>query len=219
MPNGGEASRRRLELVVAMRYKREKWKSTEGHLMNAVRPDRRRHARGFTLIEVLVILGIIGIFMVVSYPSVLNIMEVRNLENTAREVQTSLQQAKLRAVDTKINHRVRFFQPAGATYWAYEVERAQANLTSTPATVTWTRVPGSSTKVISNRYAVTISLPVDGSDPVAEFSPVGAMANFTVNQNTILIRSPKLTASNQMDERIVSLFLGGSIHYDKRRSS
>jgi prepilin-type N-terminal cleavage/methylation domain-containing protein len=182
--------------------------------MSAARPDRLRHDRGFTMIEVLVILGIIGIFMVVSYPSILNILEVRNLENTAREVQTSFQQAKLRAVDTKINHRVRFFQPAGASYWAYELEQAQADLNAA-----WTRVPGSPIKVISNRYVVTISLPVDGSDPVAEFSPVGALANFTIDQNTIVIRSPKLTASNQMDERVVSLFLGGSIHFDKRRSS
>jgi len=180
--------------------------------------DRHRHDRGFTLIEVLVVLGIMGIFLIVTYPSVLNVMEVRNLENTSREIQTSLQQAKLRAVDTKVNHRVRFFRPRG-TYWAYRIERAQADLNSTPATVTWAQVPGTLMRVISDRFVVTISLPVDGSDPVAEFSPVGAMANFAANQNTIVLQSLKLSVSDQMDERVLSLFMGGSIQYAKRRSS
>jgi prepilin-type N-terminal cleavage/methylation domain-containing protein len=181
--------------------------------------SRYRHAaRGFTLIEVLVVLGIMGIFMAVAYPSILNVMEVRNLENTTRQIQTFLQQTKLRAVDTKINHRVRFFKPTG-TYWAYEMEEAQADLTSTPVTVTWVAVPGAPRKTISQRFNVTIALPLDGSDPVVEYSPVGAMANFAANQNSIIIQSPKLGASDQMDERVLGLFMGGSIHYVKRRSS
>ena len=76
--------------------------------------NRTRHrpsARGFTLIEILVVVGIMGIFLIVSYPSILNVMAVRNLDNTTREIQTYLQQAKLQAVSTKIVHRVRFHQP------------------------------------------------------------------------------------------------------------
>jgi len=175
-------------------------------------------SRGYTLLEILVVLGIIGILMLVSYPSILNVMEVRNLENTTRQIQTALQQTKLRAVDTKINHRVRFFQPDG-TYWAYQIERAQADLNATPPTITWVGVPGSPRKTISARFRVVISLPAAGSDPVAEYSPVGAMANFAANQNSIVIQSLKLSQSNQMDERVLGLFLGGSIHYAKRRSS
>jgi hypothetical protein len=45
------------------------------------------------------------------------------------------------------------------------------------------------------------------------------VANFAVDQNTIVLQSPKLDRPSQMDERVISLFMGGSIHYAKRKSS
>jgi len=175
------------------------------------RTRHRPSARGFTLIEILVVLGIIGIFMVVSYPSLLNVMAVRNLDNATRQIQTYLQQTKLKAVDTKIVHRVRFYQADGG-YWVYEMERFQID-------GTWIRVEGPPRKSIPNEFVVTLDLPVDGSDPIVVFSPVGAVANFTVDQNTIVLQSPKLDRPSQMDERVIGLFMGGSISYAKRKSS
>jgi prepilin-type N-terminal cleavage/methylation domain-containing protein len=173
----------------------------------------RQHpsARGFTLIEILVVVGIMGIFLTVSYPSILNVMAVRNLDNTTREVQTYLHQAKLQAVSTKIVHRVRFHQPEG-TYWAYEIERLQMD-------GTWIRATTAPRKTIPVRINATIDLPLDGADPTAIFSPVGAVANFAVDQNSIVLQSPKLDRPSQMDERVISLFMGGSIHYAKRKST
>ena len=182
------------------------------------RPRHRPARRGFTLIEVLVVVGIMGILMAVAYPSILNTMAVRNLENSSRQIQTYLQQTKLQAVDTKINHRVRFYHADGG-YWVYEMERMQADLTTEPSTVSWVRVPGPPRKTISPRFEVTITLPVAGPDFAIEFSPVGAVANFDVNRNAIVLRNPNLDRPGQMDERVISLFMGGSIHYAKRASA
>lgn len=168
----------------------------------------RRAGRGFTLIETLVVVAIIGIFMIVAYPSVLNIMEERNLENTARQLQTYLHQTKLRSVTTKIPQRVRFYQVD--TTWAYEMEEEQ------PDGITWVRVPGAQRKTIPARFAVTVSL---GADQAVVFSPVGTVPTFAVGQNEIVIRSPKLGRQGQMDERVIGVFMGGSINYAKRASS
>ena len=172
---------------------------------------KRRTQRGFTLIEILVVIGIMGILMVVSYPSIMNTLASRNLDNATRQIQTYLQQTKLRAVDTKIIHRVRFYLADGG-YWVYEMERLQMD-------GTWVRVEGPPRKAISGQFNVTMSLPASGADRIAIFSPVGAVANFTVGQNEIVLQSPKLDRPGQMDERVISLFMGGSIQYARRKST
>jgi len=166
---------------------------------------------GFTLLEILVVLGIMGIFMVVSYPSILNTMATRNLENTTRQLQTYLQQTKLQAVSTRIVHRVRFTR-VDASYWAYDMERLQAN-------GTWIKAQGAPRKTIPNRLNVTITFPAVGADHVAVFSPLGTFPQFAINQNSITLQNPNLDRPGQMDERVLSIFLGGSIHYSKRKSS
>ena len=173
--------------------------------------QNRPAAGGFTLLEILVVLGIMGIFMVVSYPSILNTMAVRNLENTTRQIQTYLQQTKLQAVSTRIVHRVRFFR-VDASFWAYDMERLQAN-------GTWIKAQGAPRKTIPNRVNVTITFPAAGADHVAVFSPLGTFPQFAINQNSITLQNPNLDRPGQMDERVLSIFLGGSIHYSKRKSS
>lgn len=174
--------------------------------------SRKRPAdRGFTLIEVLVVIGILGMFMIVSYPSIMNTMAARNLENSTRQVQTFLQQTKLQAVSTRIIHRVRFTRVDGA-YWAYDMERLQAD-------GTWVKAMGAPRKTISDQLDVTITLPLVGADRVAVFSAVGSVLNFAVGQNAIVLRNPKLDRPGQMDERVISLYMGGSIQYSKRASS
>jgi prepilin-type N-terminal cleavage/methylation domain-containing protein len=173
----------------------------------------RHHSasRGFTLIEILVVLGIMGIFMIVSYPSILNTMATRNLENTTRQIQTYLQQTKLQAVSTRIVHRVRFTR-VDASYWAYEMERLEPN-------GTWIRALGSPRKTIPNRLNVTITFPAAGADHVAVFSPLGTFPQFAINQNSITLQNSNLDRPGQMDERVLSIFMGGSIQYSKRKSS
>jgi len=170
-------------------------------------------AAGFTFIEIIVVIGIIGIFLAASYPSILNTMESRNLENSTRRIQTYLQQTKNRAVDVKVNHRVRFTR-AETPYWTYDMERLQFD-------GTWVKAEGAPRNVIPPKFAVTINLPVEGSDFVVEFSPLGTIVNLPIVSNTqysISLRSPKLDRPGQMDLRVLNLFMGGSIRYLKQKS-
>ncbi len=166
---------------------------------------------GFTLVEVLIVVGIMGILMLGSVPSILNIMAARDVENTARQIQTYLQQTKFQAVSTRIVHRVRFTR-IDASYWAYEMERLQEN-------GTWIKAGIAPRKVIPRGLNVTFTVPLSGADPVIIFSPVGTVANYAVGQNSITLQSPKLNRQGQMDQRIISLYMGGSIQYAKRKSS
>jgi len=171
----------------------------------------RQASGGFTLIEVLVVVGIMGILMLASYPSILNTMATRNLENTTRQIQTYLQQTKLQAVSTRIVHRVRFTR-IDASYWAYDMERLQEN-------GTWIKAQNAPPKAISNRLNVTITFPAVGADYVAVFSPLGTFPQFAINQNSITLQNPKLDRPGQWDERVLSIFMGGSIQYAKRKSA
>ena len=179
--------------------------------MNAIFLSRRRDAAGFTLIEVLIVLGIMGIFMLVSYPSIMNTMAARNLDNSTREIQTFMQQTKLRAVDTKIVHRVRFYL-ADEGYWVYEMERLQMD-------GTWVRARERSAQGHSEqvkRHHVPARL---RGRPYRHLLPRRGLRQ--LRRQPELHRPPESQArpAGQMDERVLSLFMGGSIHYAKRKST
>jgi prepilin-type N-terminal cleavage/methylation domain-containing protein len=211
-------------MMVAMRYKREKWTTTKEHLMNAACLDRRRLCRGLTLLEVLVVLGIIGIFMVVSYPSILNILAERDLDNATRQVQTLLQMTKHQAISTKVVHRVLFYQPEG-TYWSYDMQRLQAD-------GTWVKARANMPpRTIPAKLVVTLTFRTVSGGREASFSPLGTFPGeaifnasgffpaFDPTQNSITLQNPKLARLGQDDERVLTIFLGGSIQYDKKKSA
>lgn len=176
--------------------------------------EGKMREQGFTFIEVLVVIGIIAIFLVVSYPSILNTMEVRGLENATRGIQSYFQQAKLRAVENKTFYRVRFTQ-VNSAYWAYEMERAEWD----GSEITWVKVGGAPRRDIPAKFVVTLTLPLDGADYVVDFSSLGTIANFVTGQlNSIVIQSPKLYRLGRMDLRVLNLFMGGSIQYLKQKS-
>jgi len=167
--------------------------------------------RGFTLIEVIVVVAIIGILVLVSLPGILGQAEVRGLENTGREIQSTLQKAKLQAVSTKFNHRVLFYQN-DANRWEYIIEREET-------AGTWGPMPTSVAREIPGQYAVTINLPAAAGGHAIVYSPVGMVINFATVSNTVLVQSPSLKGKNQPDEIVVTVFMGGSIQFLKRMSA
>lgn len=157
---------------------------------------------GFTLIEVLVAMAIIGMMALVLYPSIINSLETRSLENASRDVLTTLQRAKFEAVKSRINHRVRF--DYAHDMWTYYIEREDS-----PGT--WNSMPTFSRRFIPTKFTATVNFP----NQIVQFSPLGFVSNYDSTQNSISIQSPKLDRYNQPDLRVISVYIGGSVQFAK----
>lgn len=175
--------------------------------------DRNRLAftrRGFTLFEILLAVALIGVMALIFYPNIMNTLETRRLENSAKELLGTMQMAKFQAVRTKLNHRVKFENENAA--WFFTIQREDA-----PAQ--WSVLHGFIRKAIPSQFNVNVNFPIVNEDgesfPVVEFSPLGLVSNFNSLQNSITLQSLKLEINKQPDERVINVFAGGSIQYLK----
>ncbi len=160
------------------------------------------HRKGVTLIEMLIVIGLLGLVILMSFPSIRNSMETRSLDNAAKDILTTMQRAKFQAVKTKLDHRIRFEELTG--YWVYYVEREE-----TPDV--WTLMPGGARISIPDKFNVTVTLPSE----IVTFSPLGFVIDFDSMQNSVTLQSPKLNQYGRPDQRTVSVFAGGSVNYSK----
>jgi prepilin-type N-terminal cleavage/methylation domain-containing protein len=171
-----------------------------------VRNTVRSRLKGFTLIEVVIVIAIIGIIALATYPSIQNTLQVRTLENSAKDILTTMQRAKFQAIKTKLDHRVRFDLRNNIWYFFIEQETGLS---------TWTKMAGFVDKSIPPQFNVTMSL----QDQTVVFSSLGFVSNFVTAHNSIILQSDKLKGYNRDDERIINVYAGGSIQYVKARSS
>jgi prepilin-type N-terminal cleavage/methylation domain-containing protein len=185
-------------------------KTIENKLSQSER-ERPSSYKGFTFIEVLVVIGIVGMILAALYPSIMNTLETRGLENKARDILTTMQQAKFQAVKTKLNHRVGFLYDGQV--WCYFIEREV-----TPGT--WSLLPGFIRKEIPTKFNTLVNYPdvVGTPDKGVVFSPIGFVTNFDTNQNTLDLQSDKLKGYGQPDLRVITVYAGGSIQYLKTGS-
>ncbi len=73
---------------------------------------------GFTTLELLIIIVIIGIIFAIAYPSWLNFIERQRLNKAQNQLYLALQSAKSNALKEKMTWQVSFREQAGVVQWA-----------------------------------------------------------------------------------------------------
>jgi prepilin-type N-terminal cleavage/methylation domain-containing protein len=84
-------------------------------------PLSKRRDAGFSLIDMLVVVTLIGIISAIAIPTLINSINGMRLGQAAREVERELQLAKQRAVAKSRPIRIRFNCPAAGQYRIVEV--------------------------------------------------------------------------------------------------
>jgi prepilin-type N-terminal cleavage/methylation domain-containing protein len=173
--------------------------------MKIVIGNKKRAAlvSGFTMLEMLIVVALLGIATVASLPEIRNTLETRALEGAARDVFMALQTAKFRSTADKVYARVRFSVSGNTTSYITE-EQITAG--------TWTTASKSVWKSIPNKLTVTLSLP---STSDIQFTSTGFVYNYDSSHNSIVISSPKLSKLSQPANRTIRFYAGGSIQYLK----
>ena len=89
---------------------------------------------GFTILELMIIIVIIGIIFAIAYPSWLNFIERQRLNKAQNQLYLALQSAKSNDLKEKMISQVSFREQAGVVQWAEHV--AQAGI-SIPPNLYW----------------------------------------------------------------------------------
>ncbi|OGQ83013.1 MAG: hypothetical protein A3F90_19750 [Deltaproteobacteria bacterium RIFCSPLOWO2_12_FULL_60_19] len=93
---------------------------------------RRQGASGFTIIELLVTVGVAAVIMATAVPAFMSLLPTINLSSAARQVATDLQFARVKAVSQSVRYRLSFVGAIpGATTYLMQNDSSGAFVTET----------------------------------------------------------------------------------------
>jgi prepilin-type N-terminal cleavage/methylation domain-containing protein len=163
--------------------------------------------KGYSLIEVLVAVAVIGAIALVVSPNLINSMEVRSLENTVRDMMITMERAKFLAIKTKLNHRVLFDNSTGP--WTMQIQQETA-------TAVWDDVQGYVEKSIPAKLNLTLNLP--SGDLSVVFTPTGIVSNYDQVNHSVVLQSDRIKRYQLPDQRELIFYFGGSMRFVKSSS-
>jgi prepilin-type N-terminal cleavage/methylation domain-containing protein len=163
--------------------------------------------KGYTLIEVLVAVAVIGAIALVVSPNLINSLEVRSLENTVRDMMITMERAKFLAIKTKLNHRVLFDNSTGP--WTMQIQQETA-------TSVWDDVLGYVEKSIPAKLNLTLNLP--SGDLSVVFTPTGIVSNYDKASHSVVLQSDRIKRYQLPDQRELIFYFGGSMRFVKSSS-
>lgn len=78
-------------------------------------PRPRRPLRGFTLLEMMIVLAVLAVLTAIAWPAVRGLLAKSELQNAAKQVRNALVRARLEAMETGTIRRFRY-QPGGGQF-------------------------------------------------------------------------------------------------------
>ena len=131
-------------------------------------PKRNRHNAGFSLVEVLVTLAVLGILTGIAIPSVLAWMPGHYIKESARDMKGAMVRARSHAINKGVEHRVLFDLKTNT----YQVDQGDLMTNST----NWTTLIGPhplASGISINRSSA--ALEGAGTQPFVRFSVKGSV--------------------------------------------
>lgn len=122
-----------------------------------------RSERGYTLVELMTVLGVVGILMAIAAPAIQNHIALQQIRGAAREVVTSLREARDSAVNEGVPRYVVFdvaSTPRTYQVWKYDGTDwvSESNVVPLPGSVTFSDA--------DIEFPGLLNQPEAGADPV-----------------------------------------------------
>lgn len=174
-----------------------------------------RSERGFSLIELMMVVALAGTLMVVAVPVLTDLSENSKLGTATREVERELQSARLKAVSTNRSLRVRLNCPAAGYFRTVEVLGTSADATTARCLLTGYPYPAADTNQMTrpNHDGPLRILPhgatVTGS--TLEFRPDGTVLEVVSGAAQLISTAVTTTVTRKDQSRVVTINGAGRI--------